>query len=36
VLQFVVIVTPGVLVMWFDPESRNLIRLSEQAAAQAE
>ena len=36
VLQFIVIVTPGVLVMWFDPDSRNLIRLSEQAAAQAE
>ena len=36
VLQFVVIVSPGILVMWFDPESRNLIQLSEQAAAQAE
>lgn len=31
VLQFLVIVLPGVAVMWFDPGSRNLIVLSEMA-----
>ncbi|MBA2664549.1 MAG: flippase-like domain-containing protein [Bradymonadaceae bacterium] len=31
ILQFVVIVLPGVLLMWLDPESRHLIRLSQEA-----
>lgn len=31
ILQFGVIVLPGVLLMWLDPESRNLIRLSQEA-----
>ena len=34
-LQFVVIVVPGVAVMWFDPESRHLIRLAEEASEAA-
>lgn len=32
ILQFVVITTPGFVVMWFDPQTRNLIALSEEAA----
>lgn len=31
VLQFLVIVIPGMVLMWVDPESRNLIRLSAEA-----
>ncbi len=31
ILQFLVIVVPGILLMWVDPESRNLIRLSAEA-----
>ncbi len=32
ILQFVVITTPGFVVMWLDPDTRHLIRLSEMAA----
>lgn len=31
VLQFLVIILPGVLVMWLDPQARNLISLSSEA-----
>lgn len=36
ILQFFVIVIPGFVVMWFDPESRHLISLSGQASEQVE
>lgn len=36
ILQFLVIVIPGFVVMWFDPESRHLISLSGQASEQVE
>lgn len=31
ILQFLVIVAPGMLLMWLDPQSRNLIRMSAEA-----
>ncbi len=31
ILQFLVIVVPGMLLMWLDPQSRNLIRMSAEA-----
>jgi uncharacterized protein (TIRG00374 family) len=35
VLQFLVIVLPGFLVMWLDPDSRDLVAMAEQASEQA-
>ncbi len=36
ILQFLVIVLPGFVVMWFDPESRHLISLSGEATEEVE
>lgn len=33
ILQFIVIVIPGFIVMWSDPDARHLVRLSEEAEA---
>lgn len=36
ILQFVVIATPGFIVMWLDPDTRHLIAMSEAAASENE
>ena len=36
ILQLAVITLPGFVVMWLDPQSRNLIRIAEQAQQDAQ